>query len=40
MTPLPGAHVIVPAVPFAWSVFLIGLALLLLFCVTLSGRRR
>jgi hypothetical protein len=44
MTPLPGAYVIseivVPAVPFAWSVFLIGLALLLLFCVALSGRRR
>ena len=44
MTPPPGAHVIneivVPAVPFAWSVSLIGLALLLLFCIALSDRRR
>jgi hypothetical protein len=44
VTPPPGAHVIdeivVPAVPFAWSVLLIGLALLLLFCVALSERRR
>jgi hypothetical protein len=44
MTPPPGAHVIdeivVPAVPFAWSVLLIGLALSLLLCVALSDRLR
>jgi hypothetical protein len=44
MNPLPGARVIseivVPAVPFAWSVLLIGLAVCLLFCVALSDRRR
>jgi hypothetical protein len=44
MTPPPGAHVIneivVPAVPFAWSVLLIGLALFLILCVALSDRGR
>jgi hypothetical protein len=44
MTPPPGAHIIseivVPAVPFALSMLLIGLALLLLFCIALSDRRR
>jgi hypothetical protein len=43
MTLPPGVHVIneivVPAVPFAWSVSLIGLALFLLLCVALSDRR-
>ena len=44
MTPPPDAHaineIVVPAVPFAWSVLLIGLALFLLLCVTLSDRQR
>jgi hypothetical protein len=44
MTPPPGAHVIdeivVPVVPFAWSVLLIGVALLLVLVVALSDRRR
>ena len=44
MTPPPSTHaineIVVPAVPFAWSVLLIGLALFLLLCVALSDRRR
>jgi hypothetical protein len=44
MTPPPGVHVIneivVPAVPFAWSVLLIGLALFFILCVALSDRGR
>jgi hypothetical protein len=39
VTPPLGADVIneiaVPAVPFAWSVLLIGLAVFILFCVAL-----
>jgi hypothetical protein len=44
MAPPAGAHVIdeiiVPAVPFAWSVLLIGLALFLILFVALSDHRR
>ena len=44
MTPPPGAHVIdeivVPVIPFAWSVALIGVALVLVLVVALSDRRR
>ncbi len=44
MTPPSDAHVIneiiVPAIPFAWSVLLIGLALLLVLVIALSECRR
>ena len=44
MSPPPGAHVIneivVPVIPFAWSVLLIGVALFVVLVVALSDRRR
>jgi hypothetical protein len=44
MTPPPEAHVIneiiVPAIPFAWSVLLIGLDLLFVLVIALSECRR